>query len=183
MILMQSRRVRTLTLGIAVATFAAAISAPAVGQDEEKVEYLQELKTCQGKSTDDARLACFDEAVAKLLQASNEGNLQVVDRAEVRETRRKFFGLAMPDFGIFKKRDENDNEELEALQSVITGATRTRDGWVIETAEGAFWSIDNAPARLLDPKAGQSVEFRKAALGSYFIRINNQLGVKGRRVQ
>lgn len=183
MILMQSRRVRALTLGIAVATFAAAVSTSAVGQDAEKIEYLQVLKTCQEEAAEAARLACFDSAVSRMIEANEQGDLQVVDRADVRETRRKFFGLAIPDLGIFKKRDENDKEELEVLQSTITTVNRTREGWVLETAEGALWQLDETPRRLLDPKPGQPVEFRKAALSSYFIRVNNQLGVKGRRIR
>lgn len=177
-----SSHVSALTLTAALAAFAF-IPSPAAAQDEDRVEYLELLKNCQGEAADAARLACFDEAVSRMLKANEEGDLQVVDRADVRETRRKFFGLSIPDLGIFKKRDENDIEEIEVLQSVIAGASRTRDGWLIETAEGAVWQIDEVPKRLMDPKPGQSVEFRKAALGSYFIGINNQLGVKGRRIR
>jgi hypothetical protein len=32
-------------------------------------------------------------------------------------------------------------------------------------------------------KPGDKVEFKKAALGSYFIRINGAIGVKGRRIR
>ncbi|MXP45131.1 hypothetical protein [Allopontixanthobacter sediminis] len=186
--LMRIRPVNALTLGFALTTLAA-VSPPAAAQDAaatqggENVEYLDLLKSCQAEAADSARLACFDSAVSRMLKANEEGDLQVVDRADVRETRRKFFGLSVPDLGIFKKRDESDTEELEVLQSTITSATRTRQGWVIQTAEGALWQIDEAPRRLLDPEPGQPVEFRKAALGSYFIRVNDQLGVKGRRIR
>ena len=178
-----SGRVSAFTLGVAVAAFAATSGAPAFAQDDQRVEYFKLLQDCQGETADEKRLACFDNAVAQMVQASNTGDLQIVDRAEVRETRRKFFGLALPDLGIFKKRDDNDVEELEVLQSAVANASRTRDGWLIETTEGAVWRIDNVPSRLLDPKAGQTLEFRKATLGSYFVRINEQLGVKGKRIR
>lgn len=183
MVMLHSRKLGVLTVGIGAIVTLAATEMPAYGQDEEKIEYLQNLKNCQAIVPDAERLACFDQAVQLLVAASEQGNLQVVDRAEVRETRRKFFGLSLPDLGIFKKRSDQDTEELEVLQSTIANASRTNDGWIIETAEGALWRIDNVPARLLSPKVGQPIEFRKASLGSYFVGINNQLGVKGRRIR
>jgi hypothetical protein len=35
----------------------------------------------------------------------------------------------------------------------------------------------------MTPKAGQKIEIKKGALSSYFLRINGQPGVKGKRVQ
>jgi len=33
------------------------------------------------------------------------------------------------------------------------------------------------------PRAGQKIVISKGALGSYFLRINGQIGVKGRRIK
>ena len=51
------------------------------------------------------RLACFDKAVGTIVAASDSDDLRIVDREEVRETRRKLFGFALPDLGIFGRRD------------------------------------------------------------------------------
>ena len=56
------------------------------------------------------------------------------------------------------------------------------NGIEITTAEGAVWLIPSPPRRLMTPRAGQSVEFRRGTLTSYFIRIDRQGGVKGRRI-
>jgi hypothetical protein len=45
------------------------------------------------------------------------------------------------------------------------------------------WEINNAPARFRPIKAGDTVIFKEASLGFYFIRINGQMGVKGKRIQ
>ena len=43
--------------------------------------------------------------------------------------------------------------------------------------------MSNVPMRLRPPRVGDEVVFKKAALGSYFIRIAGQTGVKGRRIE
>ena len=128
-----------------------------------------------------------DKAVGTIVAASDSDGLRIVDREEVRETRRKLFGFALPDLGIFGRRDGEGHDaredELEVLQTTITSVRGTGDGYILTTAEGAKWQIDSVPRRLLTPKAGQSLEIRNAALSAYFLRINGQGGVKGRRIE
>lgn len=49
-------------------------------------------------------------------------------------------------------------------------------------AVGAVSEINNPPRKIAPIAAGDKVVFKKASLGYYFIRINGQIGVKGRRV-
>ncbi len=171
--------VRSLSAGLALS----ALAAPAAAKDEPSNQYLEALKVCQSEQVDAQRLLCYDKAVQTMVAATEDGDLRVVDRGEVRETRRKLFGFTLPEIGIFKKGDKTD-DELDSLQTTIASVQRApRGGWFITTQEGAKWMLTDVPRRLLDPRAGQPVEFKKAALGSFFISINHQLGVKGRRVQ
>ena len=145
------------------------------------------MRTCQAITDDAERLACFDKAVGTIVAASDSDDLRIVDREEVRETRRKLFGFSLPDLGIFGRRegqgDGAKEDELEVLQTTITSVRPTGNGYILTTAEGAKWQIDNVPRRLLSPKVGQSLEIRNAALSAYFLRINGQGGVKGRRIE
>lgn len=54
---------------------------------------------------------------------------------------------------------------------------------ILRTEDGMVWQLDQIPSRLMTPRAGQPVEFRRASLGSYFVSINGQPGVRGRRVE
>lgn len=170
-----------------VAACAALLAVPATAQDKAEDKYLDSLRTCQAIADNAERLACFDKAVGTIVAASDSDDLRIVDREEVRETRRKLFGFALPDLGIFGRRDgEQDNaneDELDVLQTTIASVRPTGTGYILTTAEGAKWQIDNVPRRLLSPKVGQSLEIRTAALSAYFLRINGQGGVKGRRVE
>lgn len=144
------------------------------------------LRACRTIAGDSERLACFDKVTATLVTAADEGDLSVVDREQVRKTRRTLFGFALPDLGIFgrsdKAKDKDEVDQIEVLNTTIASSRMTPDGIEFKTVEGAVWLIGSPPRRLMTPRAGQPVEFRKGSLSSYFIRINGQGGVKGRRI-
>jgi hypothetical protein len=165
-----------------------AATAPVAAEDTKgESAYVAALRACQGKTDAAERLACYDTAVAAMVSASTEGEVRVVDRAEVRDTRRKLFGFALPDLGIFgrkgDKEDAAEEEEFTTLQTTVAGVRYVNAKLVITTAEGADWQLDEMPARLMKPKVGQSLEIKSGALSSYFLRIDGQKGVKGRRVK
>jgi hypothetical protein len=164
------------------------IAAPLAAEDKpDESAYVAALRDCQGKTDPAERLACYDTAVASIVTASKEGDVRVVDREEVRQTRRKLFGFALPDLGIFGGKSDKDDpeqaDEFTTLQTTITGIKGTDRAIILVTAEGAEWQLDELPARLLRPKVGQPVEIREGSLSSFFLRINGQKGVKGRRVR
>jgi len=158
---------------------------PAHAQDEivSDGEYVEGLRACQAVIDDTERLACFDAAVGNIVTASDEGDVQVVDREDVRQTRRSLFGFNLPDLGIFGS-DGDDGDEDELFTTTIVSA-RYLSGRKARftTAEGAVWEMKNIPRRLRRIQEGDSVEFKPAALGYFFVRINGQMGVKGRRIE
>lgn len=178
-----ARCIALVAAAIIATSFGTSVSAED-GQSENS--YLVALKACQQEEDSAARLACFDAAAATIVGASETGDLRLVDREEVRKTRRKFFGLSLPDFGIFGKRDEDgeDQDEIQELETAIASVSGSHStGYLIRTTEGAVWRIDTVPKRLLEPKPGDTLLIKNAALSSYFLRINGQGGVKGTRVR
>ena len=166
------------------------LTAPLVAQDKAasaENSYVAALRACQGKTDPAERLTCYDTAVAAMVSASNEGEVRVVDAEDVRQTRRKLFGFALPDLGIFGgDSDKDDPEKAFEFNTLTTNIADVRargQTLVVTTAEGAQWQLDELPARLMKPKVGQTIEIKKGALSSYFLRINGQRGIKGRRVQ
>lgn len=173
---------------LALAALLLAAPAPLAAQDDkDESAYVAALRACQGKTDPAERLACYDTAVAAMVSASSEGEVRVVDREEVRETRRKLFGFSLPDLGIFGGKSDKDDPEQQAefttLQTTISGVRASGKTYVLVTAEGAEWQLDELPARLMRPKVGQTLEIKKGALSAYFLRIDGQKGVKGRRVR
>ncbi len=159
---------------------------PAVAQAEVKIDdsdQLEALRSCKDIAEDAARLACYDSAAGKLTEAVDSGEVQVVDKEDVKEARRGLFGFSLPKIKLFGS-DGDDGEQLEKLESTITSVSRTRGGYVFQIKDGnATWQIKNAPMRLRTPKAGDTVVFKKASFNTYFIRIDGQIGVKGTRIR
>lgn len=156
-------------------------TAPALGQEAAQAssEPLDALRACRAIEEEGERLACYDREVAAVLGASEKGEVQVVRKEEVEKTRRGLFGFRLPKIGLFG----GDDSEMNLLRSTITKVRPIRRGWIITIEEGSVWQLNSVPSRLRPPKVGDPVEFKKAALGSYFVRIDGQMGVKGRRIE
>lgn len=179
-------RIRAAAAALAALATMTATASHAADGDKAENTYIKGLRDCQSKTDPTERLACYDSAVAAMVSASSEGEVRVVDREEVRQTRRKLFGFSLPDFGIFggdgDKKDREQDQEFTTLQTTIAGVRAINGKYVVTTAEGAQWQLDEMPARLMKPKVGQPLEIKAGALSSYFLRIDGQKGVKGRRI-
>ncbi len=161
-----------------------ALSAPLAAQDQvvpNAEATIDELKACRAIIDPDARLACYDREVGEVITATEEGTLQVVDKEDVEETRRGLFGFTLPKIKLF---GGDDGGEMTELETTITSVRRDgREAWIFTTKEGSVWRISETKLGWRPPQEGQTVVLKKAAMGSYFIRVNGQIGVKGRRIE
>lgn len=179
---------RRIASRVAAAALVASFPAIAYAQEGDDSGPLDPLKACQAETDPAARLACYDAAVGAMVTAEEQGDLRIVDREMVRETRRGLFGFSIPDFGIFGDDDDGDEAEEDEFDTLATTVTSVRyltpRSFVFRIAEGnALWQVDDAPRRLLTVESGDAVEIEKGALSSYFIRFGGQRGVKGRRIE
>lgn len=174
--------VRRVASGLAAVAFLAATPLAAQDAGNERPELLADLEACRAIAEADARLACFDRTSGAIIAANDSGEVRMVDRQAVEETRRGLFGFTLPKIGIFS--GSGDDDEMDLLESTISGVSRVgRSGYRITIPEGSVWQINSAPSRLRPPRVGDTVVFKKASLSSFFIRIAGQMGVKGSRVE
>lgn len=167
-------------LAIAVAGGLAVMAQPAF---QSSASLLDSLKGCRALVGEAERVACYDANVGSLLGAVEAGEVRLVDREEVRKTRRQLFGIALPEVAMLKDDEAEKEDRADLFETTITSGRQTGPStWRFTTAEGAVWEINNPPRKLAPFKPGDTVVFKKASLGYYFIRINSQIGVKGRRV-
>jgi hypothetical protein len=171
----------TLVIGLAAVGGLAVMAQPAVMSSTALVDG---LKACRTVSAPAERAQCYDGAVGALLGAVESGDVRLVDREEVRKTRRQLFGISLPDIGILKRDDKDEPEATDLLETtIVSGRQVGSTTWRLTTAEGAVWEINNPPRKLKPINPGDKVVFKKASLGYFFIRINGALGVKGRRIE
>ena len=161
--------------------------APALAQADSGADHIAALRDCARLADASAKLACLERASGALVGAVDRGDIRLVDRAEREKTRRGLFGFNIGNlFGGGDDKEEGSEElaEMATLVSTITEVRQLdRKTYQFRIAEAnALWQINEAPSRFIAPRVGDKVEFKRAALGSYFIRVGNQVGVKGKRL-
>lgn len=176
---------RSITVLAVAAT--AGIATPGASQDSARSPTaVAKVFECRALNDDKARLACFDQSVAQLEVARNKGDVAVVDREDVRKTRRKLFGFSIPDFGIFgghkDERGRDDEDELKEIVGTIQSVTRGQDGFIITLEDGARWAQTDGTVLGRSPKPGEPVTIRRGTLGSYKMSFKMGPGVKARRI-
>jgi hypothetical protein len=148
----------------------------------DRPESYSAVTRCRTITDKEARLACFDAAVAKLETAIDKRDLVVVDREHIRQTKKTLFGLSLPDLNLFGGAGK-DMDEISAIDGVVGGARMDENSaWILQLEGGATWrQIDSRPLALA-PRRGSKVVIKKAALGSYMMRVDGQPGIRVRRV-
>lgn len=178
-----------------VLILAALAATPAAGRERNRPggtagaspAALQKVLDCRSLSDGQARLACFDAGVAALDEARVRGDVALIDREQVRETRRKLFGFTLPSFDFFGHREGDDKradrDEFEEITATVRAVSRNADGYYILTLEdGARWEQTQPMTFGRIPKAGVQVRIKRAALGSFKMNIDGSPAVKARRI-
>ena len=164
---------------------AAAAASPALAKDKPAPAspLVTAIDRCRQIADGVQRLACYDNAAGALVKATNSGEVSVVDRTEVRRVRRSLFGFSMPRLPFFSG-DTTAGEAQNQLESTITSVRALNNGYyrLVIADNNAVWETSDSSISFDPPRAGQKIVILRGPLGSYFLRINGQIGVRGRRV-
>lgn len=144
---------------------------------------LAAILACRSQPTDQQRLRCFDQAVLALAQAAEQGKIVLVDREDIKRTRRSLFGFSLPKMPFFGGDDSQENE-ADFIESRVRSARPTGyNKWLIELEDGGTWQTTEPDTRGASPKVGDSVRIRKGAMGSYTILLSRSRPLRGMRVR
>ena len=141
------------------------------------------IDRCRQVTDSAQRLACYDAAASALVQATNSGAVAVVDQSEIRKARHSLFGFTLPRIPFFSG-DETADEAQKQLDSTITSVKALNNGYfrIVIADNNAVWETTDSSISFDEPRVGQKITIIRGPMGSYFLRINGQLGVRGRRV-
>lgn len=141
------------------------------------------IDRCRQMTDPAQRLACYDSAANALVQAANAGTVAVVDQKEIREARRSLFGFTLPKIPFFSG-DSTADEAQRQLDTTITSVRPLNNGYyrIVIADHNAVWETTESNISFDPPRPGQKISILRQPLGSYFLRINGQVGVRGRRV-
>lgn len=166
------------------AVLAAAWSASATARDKDAPQpaIVAALAECRAIADDAARLRCFDTAAGAFAAAIERKAVVVVDAERVQEQRREQFGerkaldLPVPAGTV--------GEEIDQIDGKVQSAQQLRDGmWSLTLQDGSVWrqADDNPLGR--EPRAGDTVVVRRAALGTFKMKVANMPAIRVRRVR
>ena len=181
------------SFGIALASTALLFAVPAAAQEapregRARAPQLQAVYDCRAITDAAQRLACFDRQVAALETAETARDVAVIDREEVRRTRRGLFGFSLGNLGsIFGGGDDNDNDEravadrVEQIEAVISTVGRDRSGNMILVLDNDQRWVQTDASGGRSPRAGQNVVIRRASLGGFIASVEGRAGFRVRR--
>ncbi len=148
----------------------------------DRPEVLQKLFDCRGIAEIGARAACYDAQVDAFSAAERDRRVVVIDQTEVRQTRRRLFGFALPNIKLFSPAKGEKAEEFTRIETALSGVSRSNGALVLTLEDGARWIQSDSETLPTDPKPGDSIVIRKAAMGSYFANIGKRPAIRVRRV-
>jgi hypothetical protein len=141
------------------------------------------ILACRDLTDTQARLGCYDSAAAALAAASASGKISVLDREEVRKTRRSLFGFNIPSIPFFRG-DAEEESEPDQIEVRLKSARATgHNKWLVEVDGGALWQTTEPDARGSMPKAGQLARIKKGVMGSYMISFEGSRALRAMRVR
>jgi hypothetical protein len=161
--------------GLSPAMGSAASRAPA--PDPTHAAVVQAISDCRKIAENAARLACFDQAASALDQAQAQGKVVVVDSDQVKAVRRQSFGFNIPSIALFSHSGKED--PMDKVTVELTGGHTGPDGrWRFTTVDDAVWRQTDSDELYNPPHQGSSMVIRKAALGSFFCKIDGQSAIR-----
>ena len=149
--------------------------------DENLPSATTEIYACTSISDDSARLACFDESVAKFRSAEETGDVQTVNRQELKAIEREAFGFSMPSLPqLFKKRAEakNSSPDSDELKKITVGVKKidiSRNGIVtVYLDDGQIWrQIDTTKVPRSMARKAETATIKRAVFGSYLMKLDD----------
>lgn len=160
----------------------AVIAGPAAAQTAtaSRPELLTRLVGCRAVSDSAARLACYDQTTEALDAAERQGQVVVVDRAQVTAARRQLFGFQLPSITLFDQGEAA--EPINQIETTLTRAVMVGEGrWLFTLADGTAWRQIDSESVNFRNRAGEAVRVRKATLGSYLLTTGGSRAVRVRR--
>lgn len=181
-VIKQDMTIRSLALALILLAGASAADAQRrrTPPAPERPEVLNQLTACRQVTPDAERLACFDRQVAALEAAEASRDIAVVDRQQIRQTRRSLFGLVLPDLGIFGgDRDEGeDGAAVNEINSTILASGSNAEGrTTFRLADNSVW-IQTEGRLGRTPRNGEAIRIRRGPLGSFIANIAERPGIR-----
>lgn len=156
------------------------VAANAAEKDVNRPKAYSDVVACRAISDSAARLACFDAASKALEDATENRQIVLLDRSEVRKTKRSLFGFSLPKIPFFGESDDEQDEEFKQIEGELAAVQALGNGrYQFTVKDAGIWQTTETSWSIL--KNGQKFKIKRGAVGSYMMVINN-IGIRVKRV-
>lgn len=157
------------------------IAGPAGAQESE----IDKVYACAGIAEPDTRLACFDAAVATMKQAQTSGEVTVVSRAQAVQAEKDAFGLSPAQAGPKTTAvPAAADAEVDRISVTIVAREKRQDGKFRFTLDnGQMWEQTDTTRLGPMPDGVLQGEIRRAALGSFMLKLDGPRAFRVKRVK
>jgi len=161
--------------------------AGAAPKQQPRPEIFTNLLQCRSISDNAARLACFDQQVGAMEAASQRDEVVVLDKSELNKTRKTLFGFSFPKLPFLGGGDDDGDDKpkeegVTHIDAVIASVRSLGYGkWQIILEDGAQWMTTEAVTGR-EPKPGQKIELKRAAMGSFMGKVEGGRAIRMKRV-
>ncbi len=137
---------------------------------------VQSLLDCRKLGGEAEQLACFKARAAEFDAALAHGELIVVEKKKVEQSKRETFGFSLPSLSFLGSSDAA--KPISTLVETATAVSTLHDGrYVVRLESGATWEQNDQTRISRAPRVGSKIEIRKGALSNYFMSVDGQVGV------
>jgi len=171
-----------LLIAFGIVAAAATLGGPAPAQDRASNALIGAVTACRSEQDGAARLRCYDAAAAALAEAESSGKVVVVDREDVRKTRRSLFGFSLPKLPFFSGDDSAESQQDEITATVAAAGALGYDKYRVKLEDGALWETTEGSPNVRGPRRGDTVVIKRGPLGSYMMKIAGQRALRAKRV-
>lgn len=150
--------------------------------DRRSTPLVSAVADCRTIGDPAARLACFDQSIAALLQARDAKQIVVLDQADVREARRSVFGFSLPNIRLFGSKEKDAGSQVSQIESTIARKQTVAGNYLrVALADKTIWQTTES-AMTLSPRIGDPISIEAGMLGSYIAKIGRR-SIRVKRVQ
>lgn len=157
--------------------------AVAVAQDEVST---QTIYACASIASDADRLVCYDDAVGRFREAEVSGAVATISKSNLEELNRDSFGFSLPSIPkILPKFGSSEPSSLNVVIAPVEKVSRLRyDNLRIELENGQIWEqTDGKRINFSKNRRVKSAEIKRAALGSYKMKLDGGRSFRAKRIQ
>jgi len=157
------------------------VSLPGHSYANEPVSPLNTIYACAAIVDDTERLACFDKNVPVLKVKEEKKEIVAIDAKGIEAIERDSFGFSLPSlpkFGLSKSSKEKPKKSVQFFD--VKSISKGRNGATITMENGHVWRQISGDLGYI-PKGNVSAKIKPAAVGTFFISLENEKGQSGRK--